>query len=419
MNDIYSTIKVKKKKKYYIFIIIILMLLICASIFAYLKFSKKEVRYITAKPTLEDISQDVNATGSLSPINTVEVGSEVSGTLLEVLVDTNDEVKKGQILAKINPEKLNQSVDNFVAQLKSAKAELYSAEINLENKKWNYDNYLELYNKTNGKSPSKLQLKTSELEYKSALADIEIRKASISQLETSLNSARIDVKNTIILSPVNGFVLSRLVEPGQTVAASFETPTLFEIAQDLTKMKLISNVLEADIGKVKDNQEIEFSVDAYPNRIFKSKVNKVNFADSASTSTTTNAASSSSSSNIVSYEVTTYIDNDELLLRPGMSATASIKTAIAKNALVIPYQALLFTNTEPTAEKSSNSGFMMGPPKRERRSYSLGTNSSIWILKNGIPEQIEIEIGISNGKSVQVLSNNIDENTQVILQREN
>lgn len=421
MNDVYSNIKRQKtNKSKLIFIAIAVIAIIVIFIFVWLRLNKKEEVYITQTPVLQDISQDVSATGTLSPTDTVEVGSQISGILLEVLVDVNDEVKKGQTIAIIDPEKLNQSVDNFVAQLQSAKAELYSAEVQLENKKWNYENYLNLYEKTNGKSPSQMQLKTSELEYKNAKADIEIKKAAITQIETSLKSARIDVKNSIITSPTNGIVLSRSIDPGQTVAASFSAPTLFVIAKDLKEMKLISNVLEADIGKVKVGQDVIFSVDSYPNEEFNAKIAKVNYADSSSTSSSSSSSSSgtsSSSTNIVSYEVTTYIKNDKLLLRPGMSATATIKTEVQKNALVVPYQALLFQPNNNSMKKNSG-GFMMGgPPKKERKSYSqLGSIEKIWILENGIPKEIEVEIGISNGKNVQIISNNIDTNTQVILQ---
>ena len=419
MNDVYSNIKRQKtNKSKLIFIAIAVIVIIVIFIFVWLRLNKKEEVYITQTPVLQDISQDVSATGTLSPTDTVEVGSQISGILLEVLVDVNDEVKKGQTIAIIDPEKLNQSVDNFVAQLQSAKAELYSAEVQLENKQWNYENYLNLYEKTNGKSPSQMQLKTSELEYKNAKADIEIRKAAIAQIETSLKSARIDVKNSIITSPTNGIVLSRNIEPGQTVAASFSAPTLFVIAKDLKEMKLVSNVLEADIGKVKVGQDIIFSVDSYPNEEFNAKIAKVNYADSSSTSSSSSSSgTSSSSTNIVSYEVTTYVKNDKLLLRPGMSATATIKTEVQKNALVVPYQALLFQPNNNSVKKNSGGFIMGGPPKKERKSYSqLGSIEKIWILENGIPKEIEVEIGISNGKNVQIISNNIDTNTQVILQ---
>ncbi len=424
MNEIYNNIKRQKRNKLKpIIIFAIIIILIAIIIFIWLQLNKKEDIYITQNPIIQDISQDVSATGTLSPTDTVEVGSQISGTLLEVLVDVNDEVKKGQTIAIIDPEKLNQSVDNFIAQLQSAKAELYSAEVQLENKQWNYENYLNLYNKTNGKSPSQMQLKTSELEYKSAKAEIEIKKAAIKQLETSLNSAKIDVKNSIITSPTNGVILSRSIEPGQTVAANFSTPTLFTIAKDLSKMKLISNVLEADIGKVKVGQDVIFSVDSYPNEEFSAKVAKVNYADSSSTSSNSSSSSSSGSSssssatNIVSYEVTTYINNDKLLLRPGMSATATIKTETQKNALIIPYQALLFKPTNNVSKNNSGGFAMGGPPKREKKSYSeIGSTGKIWILQDGIPKEIKVEIGISNGRNVQILSNNINTNTQVILQ---
>lgn len=419
MNNIYKTIRpsYKSSKKKIIAIIVAVALVAIVAVFIMLGFSKGETRYITEKPTIGDISQDVSATGTLEPTDTVEVGSQISGTIYEVLVDVNDEVKKGQILAKIDPEKLEQSVDNYEAQLQSARAELTSAEVTLENKKWTYENYKNLFDSTGGKSPSQLQLKTAELEYKSALANIDIKKASIRQLETSLKSAKIDVKNSIITSPTNGIILSRSIDPGQTVAASFSTPTLFTIAQDLTKMKLTSSVLEADVGRVKENQEVEFSVDAYPNEKFIAKVAKVNFADSSSTSS---SSDSSTSSNIISYEVTTYVDNSQLLLRPGMSATATIKTAAVKNALIVPYQALLFTPSKTESKKSNGGGMpMMGPPKRDRRSYSgVGNKGSVWILENGVPKQVEIDIGITNGKSAQVLSNNLSADSLVIIQKD-
>lgn len=417
MNNIYNTIKPRaknSKKKLFVILGIIALVALFALVFA-LKFSKNEVRYITENPTISEISQDVSATGTLEPTDTVEVGSQISGTIYEVLVDVNDEVKKGQILAKIDPEKLEQSVDNFEAQLQSAQAELTSAEVALENKKWTYENYKNLFDNTGGKSPSQLQLKTAELEYKSALANIDIKKATIRQLETSLKSAKIDVKNAIITSPTNGIILSRSIDPGQTVAASFNTPTLFKIAQDLTKMKLISSVLEADVGKVKVGNEVEFSVDAYPNDKFKAKVAKVNFADSSATST---SDSTTSTSNIISYEVTTFVDNAKLLLRPGMSATATIKTASVKNALIIPYQALLFNPNE--VEKKSSGMAMMGPPKRSKRSYSgIGNKGSVWILENGAPKEVEIDIGITNGRSAQVLGESISADSKVIIRKEN
>ena len=414
--EINKEIQLKSKRgKIIIFVVVILLI---ASIIFFFTFKKENENYITTNPVIEDISEFISATGTLSPINTIEVGSQISGTILEVLVDTNDNVKKGQILAKIDPEKLNQNVDNYKAQLQSAKARLYSAEVLLENKKWSYDNYLALYEKTNGKSPSKMQLKTSELDYKSALADIEVQKASISQLETSLNAAKIDVKNSIIISPVDGIVLSRKIEPGQTVAANFETPKLFEIAQDLGQMKLVSNVLEADIGKVKVGQDVDFFVDAYPDEVFSSKITKVNFADQGSTAKTS-SSSSTPSNNIVSYEVTTYVDNKDLLLRPGMSASANIKTASIKNALVIPTQALSFN---PNLKIDSKKAFSVNlKTKRARKTTSRtrdGLASNIWILRDsGEIEQLEIRVGISSGGNIEVKEGDITENTKIILQK--
>ena len=407
MNEIYRNIKQHKSgKKRLLIIAALVVLAIVAGAVVYVNLSAPKISYTTKKPSRQTISQDVSATGTLSPTDTVAVGSQISGTITEVFVDVNDRVKTGQILAKINPEKLNQAVENINAQLESANAGLFNAQIQLENKQWTYENYANLFEKTGGKSPSLLQLKTAELEFKSAKADIMVREAAIKQLSTQLNSAKIDVKNSIITSPNDGIVLSKSIEAGQTVAASFSTPTLFTIAKDLTKMKLVSNVLEADIGKVKIGQDVEFSVDAFPSEKFRAKVAKVNFADT------------SSSSNIISYEVTTFVENDALLLRPGMSASATIKTQKHENALVVPYQALLFKpNAQNEAAGQKKSAFMGGPPPREARKThtAIGESGSLWVLENGAPREIEVKIGITNGRFAEILGGDLSEEAEVII----
>lgn len=239
-------------------------------------------------------------------------------------------------------------------------------------------------------------------------------------------SAKIDLKNSEIISPVDGIVLTRNVEVGQSVAASFQAPTLFKVAENLEEMQLYASISEADIGKVKEGQEVTFSVDAYPDRIFHAKVNRVNFGSgdgSSSSSSSSNSSSSSSSSSIIIYRAKIEVDNKSLLLRPDMSATADIITAKAENALLMPSSALYFDlnkSLQKAGVKQSGSalGNMFAPPPRPKAQiHSKQTtptkSGTLWVLKNGKAESVSVELGISNGSYTQILSG-IDEQTPII-----
>lgn len=396
-----------KNTNRWLYIILIGLIFICCTIAYFLFTQKPKIIYNTTKPILGNITQTISATGTLSATNDVEIGSQISGTISKVYVDVNDNVKKGQILAEINPNKLKQTLDGYEAQLNSAKANLESSKVTLQQKKWNYERLEKLYKATKGQSPSQLELQTAKLDFLQAQADVKIKQASMQQIQTNINAAKIDLQNSIITSPIDGIILTREVSAGQTVAASLNTPTLFTLAENLKDMKLVVNISESDIGKVKVNQKVSFNVDAYPNQTFYAKVNRVNFA-----STTTD--------NITSYETNIFVDNEQLLLRPGMSATANIEVASAKNAMLIPIAAIFYQpNIQTTQKKKSNASLFPAPPPRQKRSINNakninGTNATIWILKDNIPQEISIEIGVSNSKFVQVLSKEITQDTLII-----
>nr|WP_317403305.1 efflux RND transporter periplasmic adaptor subunit [uncultured Helicobacter sp.] len=428
--NLYQTLKPKKTRKKLTplalgIVIAVVAIIILGSVFLWWLFQEK-ISFETTNATRGDIQSSISASGSLSPVNEVEIGSVISGLVLEVLVEENDEVKQGQILARINPESINQQIAKYTAQLNSAKAQLKASEQTLKDKKWNYDRLQELYNATNGASPSLLELQNAKTNYTSAKSDVDIKHAAIVEIQTSIESAKIDLKNSIIISPVDGIVLSRNVEVGQSVAASFQAPTLFKVAENLEEMQLYASISEADIGKVKEGQEVTFSVDAYPDRIFHAKVNRVNFGSgdgSSSSSSSSNSSSSSSSSSIIIYRAKIEVDNKSLLLRPDMSATADIITAKAENALLVPSSALYFDlnkSLQKAGVKQSGSalGNMFAPPPRPKAQFhskqTTPTKSgTLWVLKNGKAESVSVELGISNGSYTQILSG-IDEQTPII-----
>lgn len=404
-------------------IILCVVAILCIGIFLLHNIFSTKVDYDTAKAIRGDIQSSISASGSLSPVNEVEIGSVISGLVLEVLVDENDEVKQGQVLARINPESINQQIAKYQAQLNSAQAQLRASEQTLLDRKWNYDRLKELYDATKGSSPSLLELQTAKTNYTSARSDVDIKRASIIEIQTSIESSKIDLKNSEIISPVDGIVLTRSIEVGQSVAASFQAPTLFKVAENLEEMQLYASISEADIGKVKEGQDVIFTVDAYPDKSFHAKVNRVNFG-SGDGSSSNSSSSSTSSNSIITYRAKIEVDNKSLLLRPDMSATADIVIAKAENAILVPSSALFFDLNKSlqkigTKKSESALGSMFAPPPRPRAQFNSGQkqrntkSSTLWILKDGKPEMINVEVGITDGTYAQIV-NGIEENTLVI-----
>lgn len=363
-------------KKRYILLLIILIALLGALAFGFLK--KEAAKYVTKPIEQDTIISYVEASGTIKPVNTIEVGTQVSGTVAKIYVDYNSVVKKGDLLAELDPSLFQANVDQSEAKLRNAKAAYSKAQSTLNYKKNNYQRYKHLYEKN---YVSKDDVELAQANYLQAKAEVDAAKAEVSAAQASLNNNLTNLGYSKITSPVDGTVISREVDVGQTVAASFNTPTLFEVAKDLTKMQIETSVSEADIGKIKVGQEANYTLDGYQDRVFKGKVTQVRLA-----STTTN--------NVVTYTVIISVDNSEGLVIPGMSANVSVIVGEAKDALVVDNKALKFT------------------PSENKQKYD---KQGVWILKNGTPTRYDVELGLSDDNKTQIKSDEISVGDKVII----
>ena len=363
--------------------------------------------YLTEAARQGDLTVTVSASGTLAPTNEVEVGSELSGIIEQVLVDVNDRVKKGQVLARLDVSKLQDQVAQAQANLKAAEAQVLQSQATVAEAKANLARLKHVAELSGGKVPSKLELDTAEATLERAVAAEASARASVAQVRAALNSDRTNLAKATIHSPINGVVLARKVEPGQTVAASLSAPVLFKLAEDLAKMELQVDVDEADVGQVQDGQAASFTVDAWPGRRYDALITRVNYG-----STTTDQ--------VVSYETTLEVDNKDLSLRPGMTATAEIVTVQLKDALLIPNGALRFTPDETTTAKKSGgllSAMLPRPPAPKEKVLNgqkkEGTQR-IWVLKDGQAVAVDITTGHSNGQYTQVTGGDLKPGTPVI-----
>ena len=362
------------KKRY----IAIIGIIIAAVVLVIFGFKGTSAKYVTKEVTKGSITEYVEASGTIKPINTIAVGTQVSGTVAAIYVDYNSQVKKGQLLAELDPSLFQSNVDQSTAKLNNAQAAYSKAMANLEYKKNNYKRYEHLYAK-NYVSRDDVELARSN--YLTAQADVAAARAEMNASRATLNNNLTNLGYSKITSPVDGTVISRAVDVGQTVAASFNTPTLFEVAEDLTKMQIETSVSEADIGKIKVGQEADYTLDGYPNRTFKGNVTQVRLA-----STTTN--------NVVTYTVIVSVDNSGGFAIPGMSANVSIITGQVNNVLVVDNKALKFS-----------------PPDNKQKYDTQG----VWLLKKGEPVRCDVELGLSDDSKTQIISDKIKEKDKVII----
>lgn len=408
-NELQNYSNKSSKKKYLVFIFMILLVIAGAYYyFNIYKTNKQEVvTYNTQKVKKGDLLVSVMATGNLEPTNSVDIGIEVSGTIKEIYVDFNDEVSVGQVLAKLDTTKLQSQLDSSKASLTIAKANQKESLINVNNKKLNYDRTIKMYEKSNGKYPSKNEVDDAKFSYESALASHESAKARVLQAEFNLKTDEQNLQKAVVKSSINGIVLNRAVEVGQTVAASMSTPTLFTLAKDLSKMDLIVNIDEADVADIKKDLDVEFTVDAYVNEIFKGKIKQVRY-------------NPIEVNGVVTYETVVSVDNERLLLRPGMTANAKIITKKSKDKLLIPNAALRFKPLVAKSEdKRSASMALSGqrPPKeaRQAKDGSKKDFKTIWILENNEAKKIRVQILNSDGKFTSVESNDLKVDDEVII----
>lgn len=391
-----------------------------------------EITYKMEKLEKGNIQAIVVTTGTLNPVTTVDVGSQVSGKIEEINVDFNSEVKAGQVIAQIERSIFMTKVKQNEANLESSKAAVEKAKVTLDNMKRKFDRSISLFEK---ELISYEEKETAEVQYFNAKADLQSQEARLQQAESQLETSQVDMQHTIIKSPIDGIVINRNINVGQTVAASFNAPLLFQIANDLAKMQVECSVDEADIGSIKEGQDVQFNVDAFPNDRFRGVVQQVRYSPVIS-------------QNVVTYTTIVGVDNPELKLRPGMTATVSIIIGEARGALRVPNSALRFTpelsqeemremfqsmmggdrrqggdQDKPAAERSSQNrqgGSQMGGMGMQREGGSgqrggMRDMGRIWLMdENGELKMVFIRTGVTDNTYTQVVSGELEEGIEVI-----
>ncbi len=370
-----------------------------------------EQRYETEKVVKGRLRISFTATGTIESVGSVEVGAEISGRVDEVLVRFNDTVTKGQVMAKINTEQLGAKLKEGTAQSLVSAANVSSARASVEEAEAKAARSRTLSEKGLLSTQELDSVLATEKKAKAALATAQAQQAVSA---ASLEAARANLNKATIRSPVDGVVLNRSVEPGQTVASSLQAPVLFLVAQDLTTMKLKVNIDEADVGNVHEGQEATFRVDAYPKKQFPSVVK---FVKNVPTS----------GKDVVTYEAELSVSNTERLLRPGMTATATIVTEEKTGALLVPNAALRFTppNAQPTSSGQRSSGLSLPglgkPPGMGRSSGSSrggekkAEGARVWVLQNGQPTPIRLAIGLTDGTSTEVTGGDLSEGAEILV----
>jgi HlyD family secretion protein len=357
-------------------------ILAVAATFLWFKHAPTPAHYVTVAAERGSLIRAVTATGTVNPVVTVQVGTYVSGPIVKLYCDFNTEVKKGQICAKIDPRPYQVTVEQARANLANARAQLKKDQASLKYDRLEYTRNQSLL-KENVVSQDTVDSAQSTADQ--AAAQVELDRANIQQQQAALHAAEVNLGFTDIISPVDGTVVLRNVDVGQTVAASFQTPTLFLIAQDLTRMQVDASVSESDVGPVRIGQPAEFTVDAFPHHPFPGEVTQVRQAPITV-------------QNVVTYDVVLSVSNPEMLLKPGMTANARIITAEREDVLKVPLQALRFS------------------PNDAGKAHRHGDHTaSLWIVEGKTLRHIQVVRGIDDGTSVEILSGDLKPGDQVVL----
>ncbi|WP_022682832.1 efflux RND transporter periplasmic adaptor subunit [Sphingobium bisphenolivorans] len=381
--------------------------------------------YATREARTGDLTVSVSATGNLKPVNQVDVGSEQSGKITAVYVDVNDRVTKGQKLAELDTRRLIDTISQNRAQVASSQAGVAQAQAQAALAKATLDRQLNVYRLSGGRVPAKTELDTARADYSSALANLRSAQAQVRVSQAQLSTAQTNLSIAQIVSPVTGVVLSRDIEPGQTVAASLNAPVLFTIAEDLTQMEVEVSVDEADVGQVKEGQTANFSVDAFPGRTFPARVTRVNVGSNSASSSSSSSSSgsstaSSTSGTVVAYTAVLSVDNKDEILRPGMTATADIVTQELRNALLVPNSALRFKPSAGNKDGGITSQIVPGP-RRFRRgnqrqvSFGIGSSQTVYIIgPDGNPKAVQVIVGASDGARTAITGGDLKAGMRVI-----
>lgn len=364
------------------------------------------IRYDTEPVVLGDLEVTVIATGTVQPTTQVELSSELSGTIASVDVDYNDPVTEGQVLARLDDTKLRAAVTNARAQLASARAKLFSAEATVTETTEALSSAEALDRRGLN---TRQTIVSARAAHDRATAAVEMARADVTLAEANLSAQEADLDKAEIRSPINGIVLTRAAEKGQIVAASLNAPILFTLAEDLSRMELRVSVDEADIGRVQVGQEASFTVDAFPGRRFEARITSLRYAPDDSAS-------------VVSYTAVLTFSNGDMLLRPGMTATATITIARDRDVMKVPLAALRYA--PPVTADTSRSGrgllglILPGPGGRDTTATRVD-GSGLWVLRDGTPVRVKITPGANDGTSIAVASGDLAPGDEVILgQRE-
>jgi len=368
------------------------------------------VQYKTDEIRRGDLTVVVTATGTLAPMKSVDVGSELSGIIKTVEVTYNSTVKVGQALAKLDTVKLEATIAQSRASLESAKAKVLQARATVSETKAKLAQYEKVRGLSNGRVPSQLEMDGAVAAFDRAKADLAYYEATVLQAEATLKTSETDLSKSVIRSPINGIVLTKSAEPGQTVAASLQAVTLFSLAEDLTRMDLQLNVDEADIGKIQEGQKATFSVSAYPNRTFEGQIVQARYG-----STTT--------SGVVTYVTILRVNNHDLALRPGMTATADITVKNLEKVLLIPSAALRFSPPVQQNKKASGGllqSLLPHPPKSTTGSTEGNGGADkkqrrVWILKEGRLVGIPLTVGAAAGNVTEVTDGGLEPGMAVVV----
>jgi HlyD family secretion protein len=369
--------------------IALLPLVVALPLYYFMRTGASEAKYITTQVSRGPIVRSVIATGTVNPVITVQVGSYVSGPITAIYADFNAPVKAGQLIAKIDPRPFQVKVDESAAALANAQALLGKDQADMAYKQITYQRNKRLFE---AEAVSSDVVDNARSVYLQARAQIAVDRANIQQQQANLHDAQVNLNYSNIVSPVDGTIVSRNVDVGQTVASSFQTPTLFLIAKDLTKMQVDTNVSESDIGNIKSGQPAAFTVDAFPGRAFEADVLQVRQAPITV-------------QNVVTYDVVVEVANPEMLLKPGMTANVTIVTAKRDDVLRVPLQALRYAPRKSATSFANN-------PRAESRHPS--NRARVWLDQNGTLKPVTITSGLDDGNYVEVLSGDLKAGDTVV-----
>jgi HlyD family secretion protein len=366
-------------------------------------------RYVTEPVARGDLTVTVTANGTLQPTSAVNVGSELSGTVARVLVNINDRVKRGQVLVELDTAKLRDQIARSRATLASSEARVAQAAATVKEARGNLARMQAVQKLSGGKVPSQAELENAQATLDRSLADETAARAAVTDARAAASSDETNLRKASIRSPIDGVVLTRAVDPGNAVAASLQAVTLFTIAEDLTRMILKADIDEADVGKVREGLGATFTVSAYPNRRYPAKITRVGYG-------------STTKENVVTYVAELEVDNGDLSLRPGMTATATITATERRGVLLVPNAALRFAPAAADAAPAAAAGGLVSRlvprPPRTGAARKAGTTPAgarqVWVLREGVPVEVAVMPGVSDGRRTEVESAELREGDAVI-----